>query len=137
MYKEFETKTSYKYLKEVIHNLKEPICIIGGWAVFFHVNSKFEKAQGRPYLGSRDIDLGFHMNNDMKDSTLAQTITILKDKLNFKPLSFRFMKEIHTETEQEIKEGDQCHHTLFSQCILTLLLTAFLRISRKNLVLTP
>ncbi|MBU4493146.1 MAG: hypothetical protein KKA61_02150, partial [Nanoarchaeota archaeon] len=94
MYKEFETEISYKYLKEVIHNLKEPICIMGGWAVFFHVNHKFEKAQGRPYLGSRDIDLGFHMNNDLKDSTLAQTIIILKDKLNFKPLSFRFMKEI-------------------------------------------
>jgi len=105
MYKEFETEISYKYLKEVIHNLKEPICIMGGWAVFFHVNHKFEKAQGRPYLGSRDIDLGFHMNNDMKDSILAQTIIILKDKLNFNPLSFRFMKEIHTETGQEIKEG--------------------------------
>lgn len=101
MYKEFETRMSYKYLKEVINNLKEPICILGGWAVFFHVNKRFEKAQGRPYLGSRDIDLGFNI----KQSTLAQTIKILTEKLNFKPLSFRFMKEIHTETEEEILEG--------------------------------
>jgi hypothetical protein len=50
MYKEFETKTSFKYLKEVINSLKEPICILGGWAVFFHVNKKFQEAQGRPYL---------------------------------------------------------------------------------------
>ena len=26
MYKEFETKTSYKYLQEVINALEEPIC---------------------------------------------------------------------------------------------------------------
>ncbi len=47
MYKEFETRTSYNYLKEVIKNLNEPICILGGWAVFFHVNEKFEKAQDK------------------------------------------------------------------------------------------
>ena len=106
MYQEFETRTSYKYLKEVINNLKEPICILGGWAVFFHVNKKFHEAQGRPYLGSRDIDLGFQMKANLKKTTLAQTINILKEKLKFKPLSFRFMKEIHTETEEELKEGE-------------------------------
>lgn len=102
MYKEFETRTSYNYLKEVIKNLKEPICILGGWAVFFHANKNFEKAQGRPYLGSRDIDLGF---NTSKQSALAETISILKEKLNFRPLSFRLVKDIHTETEEEVKEG--------------------------------
>ena len=45
MYREFETRTSYKYLKEIINNLKEPICILGGWAVFFHVNKRFKEAQ--------------------------------------------------------------------------------------------
>ena len=106
MYPEFETGISYKYLKEVINTLEEPICILGGWAVFFHANNRFEKAQGRPYLGSRDIDLGFQMKANLKETTLAQTIKILKEKLKFKPLSFRFMKEIHTETEEELKEGE-------------------------------
>jgi len=101
MYKEFETKTSYNYLREVIKSLNEPVCILGGWAVFFHVNEKYENALGRPYLGSRDIDLGF--NNGMG---LKQTIKILKEKLKFKPLSFRLVKEIHTETEEEIKDGE-------------------------------
>jgi hypothetical protein len=103
MYREFETRTSYKYLKEVINNLKEPICILGGWAVFFHVNKRFEKAQGRPYLGSRDIDLGFNMADQ---SALAQTIKTLTENLKFRPLSFRLVKEIHTETEEEIKKGE-------------------------------
>lgn len=102
MYKEFETRTSYKYLKEVINSLKEPICILGGWAVFFHVNKRFEKAQGRPYLGSRDIDLGFEIGKNIKQSTLSETIKTLTEKLDFKPLSFRLVKEIHTETEEEI-----------------------------------
>lgn len=107
MYQEFEIKTSYKYLNEVIKSLKEPTCMLGGWAVFFHVNNNYKKAQGRPYLGSRDIDLGFHIVNDLKNSTLSQTITILEEELKFKPLSFRLMKEIHTETEEEIKEGEK------------------------------
>ena len=111
MYKEFETKTSYKYLKEIIGNLKEPICILGGWAIFFHVNKKFHGAQGRPYLGSRDIDLGFHIkesssDEELKNSTLSQTISTLKEKQGFKPLNFRLFKEIHTETEEEIKKGE-------------------------------
>ena len=80
MYAEFETRTSHKYLKEVINSLKEPICILGGWAVFFHVNKKFEEAQGRFYLGSRDIDLGFNMSNNQK-SSLAKTSKILKENL--------------------------------------------------------
>lgn len=106
MYEEFETKTSYKYLKEVIANLKEPICILGGWAVFFHANKRFQEAQGRPYLGSRDIDLGFHMADAaLKESALAQSINMLTEKLKFKPLSFRLFKEVHTETEEEIQEG--------------------------------
>ena len=105
MYKDFETRTSYRYLKQVIDRLQEPICILGGWAVFFHVNKRFLEAQGRPYLGSRDIDLGFSMSSGSKKQILKQTMRILTEKLDFRPLSFRLVKEIHTETEEEIAEG--------------------------------
>lgn len=110
MYAEFETRTSYKYLQKVISALQEPICILGGWAVFLHVNKNFQKAQGRPYLGSRDIDLGFHFDKNatieqMKNSSLAKSMDLLQKKLKFKPISFRLLKEIHTETEEEITEG--------------------------------
>jgi len=113
MYKEFETRTSYKYLKEVIKSLNEPICILGGWAVFFHINMRYEKVQGRPYLGSRDIDLGFNTTGDLKKSALSQAIKTLTEKLNFKPLSFRLVKEIHTETEEEIKDKTVPTHFIF------------------------
>lgn len=110
MYAEFETRTSYKYLEKVVSVLQEPICILGGWAVFLQVNTNFQKAQGRPYLGSRDIDLGFHFDKNitaeqMKKSSLAKSIELLQQKLKFKPISFRLLKEFHTETEEEIAEG--------------------------------
>ena len=75
--------------------------------MFFHVNKGFKKAQGRDYLGSRDIDLGFHLNKnatieEMKNSSLALSLDVLQNKLNFKPISFRLLKEIHTETKEEI-----------------------------------
>ena len=111
MYLEFETKTSYKYLRQVISALEEPICILGGWAVFLHVNENFRKAQGRPYLGSRDIDIGFHLDKNanaeqMRKSAIAKSLEILEKRLKFRSVSFRLLKEIHTETEEEIKDGD-------------------------------
>ncbi len=104
MYMEFETKTSYKYLNEVIHALDEPICLLGGWAVMLHVNKTFQKAAGKPYLGSRDIDLGFNVSSG--SHALAEAIKSL-EKLRFKRLSFRMFKEVHTETEEEISDGQK------------------------------
>ena len=111
MYPEFETRISHKYLKEVIKVLEEPICILGGWAVFFHVNKKYKKVKGRNYLGSRDIDLGFHLDKnattkEMENSSLAKSLDILENKLKFKPISFRLLKEFHTETSKEIKKNE-------------------------------
>ncbi|MEK6906958.1 MAG: hypothetical protein AABW45_00345 [Nanoarchaeota archaeon] len=107
MYDDFETNTSYKYLQVVIKALKEPICMLGGWAVYFQVNKNYKNIQGRDYLGSRDIDLGFHINKkwtseQIKNSSLAQSLDILKNKLNFKSLTFRLIKEIHVESGKEI-----------------------------------
>ena len=118
MYLEFETNISYRYLKEVIANLKEPVCILGGWAVFFQVNKNFQKAQGRSYLGSRDIDLGFHIRQEstkeeLKASALAQSIKVLTENLKFKPQGFRLLKEIHTETREEIMAKNIPAHFIF------------------------
>lgn len=111
MYKEFETETSYRYLKKVVAALEEPICILGGWAVFFHINKSFQQAQGRSYLGSRDIDIGFHLSSDatpeeLKQSALARSINTLQEKLKFTPQGFRFFKDLHTETGKEARQGE-------------------------------
>lgn len=43
MYDDFETGTSYRYLQTVITALEEPICLLGGWGVYFQVNQHFKE----------------------------------------------------------------------------------------------
>lgn len=100
MYKDNETEISYYYLKEVIQHLKEPISVVGGWAVYFVVNKNFKEEHQLPYLGSRDIDLGFS-----KPETAKGAIKKLME-LGFKRISFRYFKEIHTETGKELSKNE-------------------------------
>jgi len=98
LYSEFETETSYKYLKQIVSILDEPICILGGWAVYLTVNNNFKETEGRNYIGSRDIDLGFHIDKNLGEKQLNKT-TISKslkliEKEGFKPQGFRYYKEI-------------------------------------------
>ena len=46
LYPNYETEISFKYLKEVVNILDEPICILGGWAVYFTVNEKIKADRG-------------------------------------------------------------------------------------------
>lgn len=100
MYQDKETKISFQYLSTVINALEEPICLLGGWAVYFLVNPLFEKEKGHPYLGSRDIDLGF---NDFK---IMKKVMNELEKLGFKQVSFRFYKEVHSETMKELSKEE-------------------------------
>jgi hypothetical protein len=100
MYEDKETRISYEYLKDLIKDLDEPICLVGGWAVYFIVNALFEKERGHPYLGSRDIDLGFN------DIATAKKVMSKLTELGFKKVSFRFFKELHTETMEELSKEE-------------------------------
>jgi hypothetical protein len=59
-------------------------------------------------MGSRDIDLGFHMDpswtdSDLRNSVFAKVIRRISD-VGFRPISFRYVKHIHTETREELSE---------------------------------
>jgi len=87
LYPNYETDISFKYLKQVIDILDEPICILGGWAVYFTVNKNIKKDRGIGYLGSKDIDLGFHIGRNLNERNLnntaiAKTIKLL-EKMDF------------------------------------------------------
>jgi hypothetical protein len=99
MYKDIETDISYEYLKIVISELKEPICILGGWAVFFTVNEIFKQEMSRNYLGSKDIDIGFYNFKCFKEAA-----DILEKRLKFEPVAFRYFKAIHAETGKDLTE---------------------------------
>lgn len=111
MYEPHEIEISYRYLKTVVSRLEEPICLIGGWAVYHHVNKNFKKRTGRNYIGSRDIDLGFHFEKDwsekdLRESTFGISLRIIEEELGFAPVGFRYLKEFHIETEKELSEDE-------------------------------
>lgn len=106
LYSNRETSTSHTYLQEVVTILKEPVCILGGWAVYFTVNEHFSEAQGRNYLGSKDIDIGFHLHEDLgpnalKQSTIGASIALLEDR-GFRGQGSRFYLDIDRETGEEL-----------------------------------
>ena len=124
LYSKFETETSYKYLQQILNILDEPICLLGGWAVYLTVNDNFQKDKGRNYLGSIDIDVGFHINKNLdkaqlKNTAIARSLLLFK-KEGFKPIGFRYYKEIHYETGKELtpKEAKRTPtHNIFTMYV--------------------
>lgn len=109
MYPKYETDISQGHLTAVFSQMKEPVCLLGGWAVYLTVNARFNKEQGRNYLGSRDIDLGFHIDPawskaDLQKSALAQSVKILADR-GFVGLGSRFVKHYDINTQEELTEA--------------------------------
>ena len=75
-----------------------PICVCGGWAVFFTINDIFKKQKKRDYIGSQDIDIGFFLKpmitkSELESTSLFKTLKILESN-GFKPEGFRYRKDI-------------------------------------------
>jgi hypothetical protein len=105
MFEPREIELSKKYLKEAIEVIEQPVVVLGGWAIYFLVNEKYRETTGREYIGSRDIDLGFKMEEkDLEISAFAKSCKILIEDLEFRPQSFRLFKEIHAETGEVLKK---------------------------------
>ncbi|MHA1169736.1 MAG: hypothetical protein ACTSRU_18050 [Candidatus Hodarchaeales archaeon] len=102
MYDDIEVEISRRYLNRVTEILNEPIVMLGGWAVYLTVNDGYKDLTGREYIGSRDIDLGFHIDENSESKNLRSVIKILTEELGFSPLSFRLFKEIDRETGMEL-----------------------------------
>lgn len=80
--------------------------ILGGWAVYFLVNDKYKENTGREYIGSRDIDIGFKLEDeDLEKSAFARSYKVLTEELGFRPQSFRLFKEIHAETGEVLESS--------------------------------
>ncbi|MHB2035575.1 MAG: hypothetical protein ACYCPW_02390 [Nitrososphaerales archaeon] len=96
MYSDPQISISSRFLETIVKELSEPPCLLGGWAVYIHLNDKFNSSKGRDYLGSKDIDLGFHLNptwsqEEYEKSDLRKAIDKI-ESLGFEAVSFRFMK---------------------------------------------
>lgn len=110
MYLDYETQISQEHLTAVFSQMTQPVCLTGGWAVYLTVNAKFNEVNGRNYIGSRDIDLGFHIDprwtvEELQRSALSQSANILTGR-GFIGTGFRFVKYYDIETKKEITEEE-------------------------------
>lgn len=106
MYNAFETSLSKKYLKEIFRESSGAL-LLGGWAVYLLVDPDFREATGRGYIGSRDIDIGFHLEEgsgreDLEASKFSQAFRRLRS-LGFHGQSFRMYKDFDAEDHRELQ----------------------------------
>lgn len=104
------TNLSEQELRPVCETVDPPACLLGGWAVHLHVDPGFQEAYGRGYIGSRDIDLGFHIDPSWNEDTLPNTsigrsLRNLEDQ-GYVPLSFRLVRYFNRDTGDNITEEE-------------------------------
>lgn len=109
MYEDYEIKISHDNLAKVIAALPSPVCLVGGWAVYYTVNNKYTVDTGTEYQGSKDIDLGFHIEGDetnelLSKSDLAKAVESLK-KIGYRSIGVRLFKDYHRETHLPLSEA--------------------------------
>lgn len=119
MYSDIETQTSYEYLQKIVSILEEPICLIGGWAVFLTVNSNYQKRFQKPYIGSKDIDLGFHLEEkwtkkELQSSSFARALKRLESD-GYENVGFRVVKHLDRETGKPLTKTEQFRKPLYDQ----------------------
>ena len=83
--------------------------LLGGWAVFLTVNESYRAAVGRDYLGSKDVDLGFHIDptwslEELKASSYAKALKAIEDHGYFPAGTSRYSKIIDKNTREVLDE---------------------------------
>jgi hypothetical protein len=68
------------------------------------VNRNFEKTNGRPYIGSRDVDIGFHIDKNwteklLRESGFVSAISAI-EKIGFRSVSLRLVKDFDIDMEK-------------------------------------
>jgi len=106
MYTPNEIVLSKKYLIEIFQKIEGEICLIGGWAVVQLVNENFKRNTGHDYVGSKDIDVGFHIDetwtkNELEKSDLSKFIHSLEE-MKFRWQGFRLFKDFDFDTLEEL-----------------------------------
>lgn len=99
LYDSRETDAALNALRDLSRLLPKPFLLMGGWAVYLTVNESFGKVHGSSYLGSRDIDICFHVDPGqtvevLRASTFARALSIVKEAGYTPHGSYRFYKVI-------------------------------------------
>lgn len=106
MYELTDIEVSEQQLGKVFKQIKGEVCLLGGWATYHIVNKNFERINGRKYIGSRDIDIGFHIDKDWSEEQLKQSnfFRALRgiEGIGYRCIGFRLMKDFDRETRREL-----------------------------------
>ena len=99
LYDSQETDMALSALGALSRLLPVPSLLMGGWAVYLTVNESFSKTHGSSYLGSRDIDVCFHIDpkqtvESLRASTFAQALSVVKKAGYIPHGSYRFCKMV-------------------------------------------
>ena len=119
MYPDVATRLARQYLKDILDRTQEELCLLGGWAVYAFVNERYQQSTGQYYLGSKDIDLGFHINpswtrKQLQISSLLRTRELLVGKFGFvKHGHFRYAKWFNLNTGNELTEFEKKNMPLY------------------------
>ena len=86
--------------------LPQPYCLMGGWSVYLTLNAEVQSSNQPRLPGSRDIDLGFHLDpkwtsKEFKSSSFGKAIAKIQS-MGFEPESFRFVKRYHLREKREL-----------------------------------
>ena len=104
------TDISERELLPLCRTIVPPTCLLGGWAVHFHVNDGFQQVYGREYIGSRDVDFGFHVDpgwstKELLESPIGRSIRQVTDA-GYDPLSFRFVRYFDQESGEPLTDAE-------------------------------
>jgi hypothetical protein len=116
MYKEKEVEISEVWLKNIF-SLDYDMCLIGGWAVYESVTKNYEEDKGRQYVGSKDIDVGFHIDSSwnldqLKNSDYLKFFKYLEEN-NFSWVGYRFLKGYDYDTKKELTKEEMSRKPSF------------------------
>jgi hypothetical protein len=98
-------------LKIIADLIDFPICVCGGWAVYYTINDIFKERKNRDYIGSQDIDIGFSLKpmmtkSELESTNLLKTLKILKSN-GFKQEGFRYRKDIAYDVPGDIDDKEK------------------------------
>lgn len=114
------TELSEQELQAVFEVAEPPVCLLGGWAVHLHVNPGFQAEHGREYIGSRDIDIGVHVDSDwdtreLLDMPIGESISAI-EALGYTKSRFGFVQNFLRDSQERISEdeaGEYGMHEVF------------------------
>jgi len=104
------TELSEQELQTVFQVAEPLVCLLGGWAVHLHVNTGFKQEHGRQYIGSRDIDIGVHVEpgwnqEELADSPVGESINEIQE-LGYTKSRFGFVQNFLRDTQERISEDE-------------------------------